>query len=122
MAYCFDGFNPLLCKLYVPQESIDKYKSADGWRNFSNIYAIGGSGESDQINSTSTRGIITTCNNRIITISGLNTQEKVMFYSLNGSRMGTATAVDGTATYAVNSTDDIVIAKFGGSSIKIATK
>jgi len=122
MTDCFDGFNSSLCKLYVPQESIDKYKVADGWNSFPNIYAIGGSGESDQINSTSTSGIIATCNNGVITISGLNALENVKFYSLSGKQLGTATAVDGTATYTVNCTSDIVIAKFGGTSMKIVRK
>mgnify|MGYP000204779475 FL=1 len=43
-------------------------------------------------------------------------------YTLNGKQLGKAIAVDGTATFAVNSSGDIVIAKFGGSSMKIATK
>jgi hypothetical protein len=119
---CFYGFNSSLCKLYVPQESIDKYKSADGWKIFSNIYAIGGSGESDQISSTSTSGIVASCSNGVITISGLNAHENVTFYSLSGKQLGTAKAVDGTATYALNGTGDIVIAKFGGTSMKIARK
>jgi len=79
----FDGFNPSLCKLYVPQESIDKYKVADGWKSFSNIYALGGSGESDQISSTSSPNIVASCNNGIITISGLKPEENVTFYTLN---------------------------------------
>jgi hypothetical protein len=122
MTYCFAGFNSSLCKLYVPQESIDKYKTAYGWNIFSNIYAIEGSGENTHINSASTTGIVATCNNGVITISGLNSQENVRFYSLSGKQLGSVTAVDGTATYAGNGTGDIVIAKFGGSSIKIATK
>ena len=118
----FSGFDFALCKLYVPQESIDKYKATDGWNSFSNIYAIDGSGESNNINSTSTRSIVATCNNGIITISGLNAQENVTFYTVNGEQLGTAATVDGVATYAVNVANDIVIAKFGGSSIKIAMK
>ena len=118
----FNEYDPSFCKLYVPQESIDKYKVADGWKSFPNIYALGGSGESDQINSTSTRGIVATCNNGIITISGLKAHENVTFYSLNGKQLGSATAVDGTATFAVNASNDIVIAKFGGLSMKIVTK
>jgi len=98
----FDEYNFSFYKLYVPKESIDKYKAADGWKSFSNIYAIEGSGQSDQINSTSTRGIIATCNNGVITISGMNAQENVTFYSLSGKQLGTAVAVDGTVAYAVN--------------------
>jgi hypothetical protein len=118
----FEGCDKFLCNLYVPQESIDKYNVADVWETFPYIYAIGGSGESDQINSTSTSGTVASCSNGVITISGLNALENVTFYSLSGKQLGTATAVDGTATYAVNGTGDIVIAKFGGTSMKIVTK
>jgi hypothetical protein len=118
----FYGINTSTCNLYVPQASIDLYKAADGWNIFSNIYAIEGSGESTHINSTSTSSIVASCNSGIITISGFNTQENVTFYSRSGEQLGTVASVDGRTTYAVNTTGDIVIAKFGGSSIKIATK
>ena len=78
--------------------------------------------EVNNINSTATHGIVASCNNGIITISGLNTQENVTFYTVNGEQLGTAAAVNSIASFAVNATNDIVIAKFGDSSIKIATK
>ncbi len=118
----FDLSFSSLCKLYVPKESIAQYKAADGWKSFPNIYALGGSGESDQINSMSTRGIIATCNNGIITISGLKAQENVTFYTVNGVQLGRAAAIDGTATFAMKASGDMVIAKFGSTSMKIATK
>ncbi len=33
----FDGVNKFSCTLYVPNESVDMYKSASGWRDFYNI-------------------------------------------------------------------------------------
>jgi len=117
--YCFDGVNKLQCKLFVPQRSRDQYKYADGWKNFSYIYA---NFDPTSITTTFPRGIITTCNNGVITITGLAAQENVTFYSVSGEQLATVEAVDGTATYAVNTTGEIVIAKFGGSSIKIVTR
>ena len=32
--YAFDGFNRKECKLIVPQNSVDAYKKADGWKEF----------------------------------------------------------------------------------------
>ena len=119
---CFKSCDTLVCKLYVPQESIDQYKAANGWKGFLNIYALGGSGESTHMNSALTPSIVVSCNNGIITISGLNAQENVTFYTLTGEQLGRAAAVDGTAKFAVKASGDIVIAKFGGSSMKIATK
>jgi hypothetical protein len=119
---CYDdvsiGFNFSSCKLYVPQASIAQYKAAEGWKSFPNIYAL----ESTHMNSTSTPSIVATCNSGIITVSGLKAQENVTFYTVNGEQLGSAAAVDGTATFAVKASSDIVIAKFGGSSMKIATK
>ena len=204
--YSFKRYEPENCKLYVQKPSINKYKSADGWYLFPNIYAIEKSipgditkkcevpsitytngtlhfasstsgaeyfytiidnniannvyDQSDEfplycayqisayataedyldsdtatailywlpisgfdnIERTSSRGIVATCNNRIITISGLSAQEKVMFYTVTGEQLGSATAVDNTATYAVNTTGDVIIAKLRDFSIKIATK
>jgi hypothetical protein len=204
--YSFRGYNPSLCKLYVPKESVERYKYSLEWNNFPFINAVeesefgnettkcevpsitftngvlhfssatpaaqyhhtikdkdiandvysqngevalsaayeiyayataDGYTDSDiatatlywlpttvvnNINTTSTRVIITSCNKGIITISGLNAQENVTFYTVNGDQLGSATAVDNTAMYAVNTTGDVVIAKFGNSSIKIDTK
>ena len=114
----FDLSISSMCKLYVPQESIDKYKAADGWKSFPNIYAL----ENTRMNSTSTPSIVATCNNGIITISGLKTHENVTFYTLNGEQLGRSVAIDGTASFGVKSSGDIVITKFGGTSMKIATK
>ena len=74
------------------------------------------------MNSTSTPSIVATCNSGIITVSGLKVQENVTFYTVNGEQLGSAAAVDGIATFAVKASSDIVIAKFGGMSMKIATK
>ncbi len=37
----FEGVNKETCILYVPAESIDAYKQAEGWKDFKKIYAIG---------------------------------------------------------------------------------
>ena len=36
----FEGVNKETCILYVPAESIDAYKQAEGWKDFKKIYAI----------------------------------------------------------------------------------
>lgn len=37
----FDGVDKVTCLLYVPAASIDKYKAADGWKDFKYIVGIG---------------------------------------------------------------------------------
>ena len=59
---------------------------------------------------------------KVTLVKSLDNMTILDAYTLNGKQLGKAIAVDGTATFAVNSSGDIVIAKFGGSSMKIATK
>lgn len=36
----FNGVDISKCRLFVPKESIDKYKAAEGWKEFTHISAI----------------------------------------------------------------------------------
>ena len=72
------------------------------------------------INQTATRGIIATSNDGIVTLSGLNNDETVRFYTVDGKQLGAAKAVNGTASQAVS--ESVVIAKMGNQTIKIAVK
>ena len=72
------------------------------------------------INQATTRGIIVTSNDGIITLSGLNNDETVRFYTVDGKQLGAAKAVNGTASQAVS--ESVVIAKMGNQTIKIAVK
>ncbi len=40
----FDGVDKATCILYVPEGSVDLYKSAPVWKDFQNIFAIGTTG------------------------------------------------------------------------------
>ena len=71
------------------------------------------------INTAKTRGIVIQSAGGFITLSGLDTNERVDFFTVDGVALGSATATDGTATFsATNGT--IVIAKIGKESVKIA--
>ena len=72
------------------------------------------------INQTATRGIIVTSNDGIVTLSGLNNDETVRFYTVDGKQLGAAKAINGTASQAVS--ESIVIAQMGNQTIKIAVK
>lgn len=72
------------------------------------------------INQATTRGIIVTSNDGIVTLSGLNNDETVRFYSVDGKQLGAAKAINGTASQAVS--ESVVIAKMGNQTIKIAVK
>ena len=73
------------------------------------------------INTAKTRGIVIQSAGGFITLSGLDTNERVDFFTVDGVALGSATATNGTATFsATNGT--IVIAKIGKESVKIAVE
>ena len=73
------------------------------------------------INTAKTRGIVIQSADGFITLSGLNTNERVDFYAIDGAALGSATAIDGTATFSAKS-GTIVVAKIGKESVKIAVE
>ena len=80
-----------------------------------------GSLEGAGINNVSMRGIAIQSAGGFVTISGLDNNEKVSFYGIDGKALGTATAINGTTTFAAQS-GSIVVAKIGKENIKIAVK
>ena len=80
-----------------------------------------GSLEGAGINNVSMRGIAIQSAGGFINISGLDNNEKVCFYGIDGKALGTATAINGTTSFAAQS-GSIVVAKIGKENIKIAVK
>ena len=120
-AYCQDG----IVKLYAAY-NISVYATADGYKASdkatATLYWIEANLQNNttNINQTATRGIIATSNDGIVTLSGLNNSEIVRFYTVDGKQIGTAKAINGTASQAVS--EYIVIAKIGNQTIKIVVK
>ena len=73
------------------------------------------------INTAKTRGVVIQSAGGFITLSGLNTNERVQFFTVDGVALGSATATDGTATFSAKS-GTIVVAKIGKESVKIAVE
>ena len=73
------------------------------------------------INTAKTRGVVIQSAGGFITLSGLDTNERVDFFTVDGIALGSATATDGTATFSAKS-DTIVVAKIGKESVKIAVE
>ena len=80
-----------------------------------------GSLEGAGINNVSMRGIAIQSAGGIINISGLDNNETVSFYGIDGKSLGSATAINGTTSFAAKS-GSVVVAKIGKESIKIAVK
>ena len=80
-----------------------------------------GSLEGAGINNVSMRGIAIQSAGGFVTISGLDNNETVSFYGIDGKSLGSATAINGTTSFAAQS-GSIVVAKIGKENIKIAVK
>ena len=120
-AYCQDGTVKLSAAY-----NISAYATADGYKASdkatATLYWVKANLQNNptNINQTATRGIIVTSNDGIVTLSGLNNDETVRFFTVDGKQLGAAKAVNGTASQAVS--ESVVIAKMGNQTIKIAVK
>ena len=87
------------------------------------LYWLPSSGSLDatSINNVSMRGIAIQSAGGIVTISGLNNDETVSFYAIDGKNLGFSTAINGITFFAAQS-GSVVVAKFGNESIKILVK
>ena len=86
------------------------------------LYWLTSSGTLDSsINAAKTRGVVIQSAAGFITISGLDSTERVDFFSSDGKSLGSAKAMGGTATFAAQS-GSVVVAKIGKESVKIAVE
>ena len=116
--WIFNGTYIENATLHVPASAIEAYKTTAPWSGFGTIKAIE---ETVGIESVEARGIAIQSTGGFINISGLDNNEKVSFYCIDGKSLGSATAINGTTSFAAQS-GSIVVAKIGKENIKIAVK
>ena len=116
--WIFDGTYIENATLHVPASAIEAYKTTAPWSDFGTIKAIE---ETVGIESVEARGIAIQSAGGFINISGLDNNETVSFYGIDGKALGSATAINGTTSFAAQS-GSIVVAKIGKESIKIAVE
>ena len=105
---------------------ITAYAIADGYQQSetatATLYWINADLETTNINNIKSRGIVASYNDGVISISGLNNDEQVSFYGIDGILIGSQRSINGEIHYAVGYNKEIVIAKIGDEAIKIVTK
>ena len=104
--------------LYVPASAIEAYKTTKPWSSFGTIKAIE---DVDGIESAKEHGIAIQSAGGFINISGLDNNETVSFYALDGKALGTAKSIDGNVSFSAKQ-GTIVVARIGKESVKIAVK
>lgn len=104
--------------------NISVYATADGYtaseKAEATLYWTNANQETTNINLAKTRGIMATAHDGIVSISGLDNGEVVMFYAADGKLLGSSPAVGGVASCAVS--EKMVIAKIGTDTIKVSMK
>ena len=116
--YAFCNSDIEKATLHVPASAIEAYKITTPWSEFGTIKAIE---ETVGVESVKDRGIAIQSAAGFITISGLDSTERVDFFSSDGKSLGSAKAMGGIATFAAQS-GSVVVAKIGKESVKIAVK
>ena len=114
----FDDSNIKNATLYVPASAIEAYKTTEPWSYFGTIKAIE---VADGVESVKERGIAIQSAGSFINISGLDNNETVSFYALDGKALGTAKSIDGNVSFSAKQ-GTIVVARIGKESVKIAVK
>ena len=104
---------------------ISVYASADGYRNSdratATLYFINAGLENTTgvVQIEQQRGVLISTNGGYISVSGLDDNEKVYLYNLQGISLAEGTACAGTATLNAGNEKGIVIVKIGEQSIKV---
>ena len=105
--------------------NISVYATADGYtasdKAEATLYWIKANLDNGtNINLAKIRGIVASAHDGIVSISGLDNGEVVKFFAADGKYLGSTVAANDAASYAVS--ENLVIAKVGKDSIKIAMK
>ena len=103
----FAGIDKGVCKLYVPEKSIEAYKAADGWKDFINVVTGISSVSKDNNAAVSAK-------NGAITVTGTAGNALVEVYSTSGALVYRGTS----KTVAVPSAG-IYVVKAAGKTVKV---
>ena len=121
------SYEKLLTSEDVPLEAyyeITCYAKAKGYLRShvanAKLYWVRTADVENNINDVYMRGVTVQAEGNIITISGLNNNEEVSFYTIDGKYIGHSRAISGKAVFSSASTGTIVIIKIGDNSLKIS--
>ena len=94
------------------------YKTTEPWSDFGTIKAID---TTEGVESVKDRVISIQSASGFVNISGLDNNETVIFYALDGKALGTAKSIDGNVSCSAKQ-GTVVVARIGKESGNIALK
>ena len=101
-----------------PASAIEAYKTTEPWKYFGTIKAID---TTVGVESVKDRVITIQSASGFVNISGLDNNETVSFYALDGKALGTAKSIDGNVSFSAKQ-GTVVVVRIGKESVKIAVK
>lgn len=105
--------------LHVPESSVNDYAAKDPWNGFKEIVAIPSSG----IGQASTIDTLVIFDGDQLTVEGIDNDQTVELYSLNGEKLGSVVSKNGAASIDTNvHTGSVVLVKIGNKSVKVIVK
>lgn len=101
---------------------ISCYATAEGYTRSktatAKLYWISANMQTDGIApATQMRGVVVSAEGGIVTLSGLQENERVTFYNVSGMKLGETRALNGQAS--ISAPDEVIIARIGTQSIKV---
>lgn len=101
---------------------ISCYATAEGYTRSktatAKLYWISANMQTDGIApATQMRGVVVSTEGGIVTLSGLQENERVTFYNVSGMKLGETRALNGQAS--ISAPDEVIIARIGSQSIKV---
>ena len=105
--------------VFVPAEALEAYQTADVWKDFQKLHAIGGTTAVEKVSAAEQ---IQAANGQI-TVTGLTDGTTVAVYDLSGKQVGTATSKGGQVSISTGMTAGAAaIVKVGDKSVKTVMK
>ncbi len=110
--------------LYVPEGTLEKYQTTNGWKDFSTIVEDPSLGnETSDVKQTSADNLTINVSNGQVSVSGVEDKTLVSVFDINGTLLGSTCSSNGNAVIRTNLPQNaIVITKVGNKSFKTIMK
>ena len=113
---CFDNDVFYNSTLYVPKGTKETYKSMDYWNKFINIEE----GVPSEIGKLLSRTLKIQASDGFINVSGIDDEQRVTVYELDGKQVASANASNGTVSLATNlKSGKAAVVKVGDKTVKV---
>ena len=117
----FENINIQSATLHVPESALEAYSTTSPWSGFGNIVPLGT--VPTGLMEVASMPVQVKSRGGVITVEGLDNNTPVTVYTADGALVGTATAVNHTATIPTRlMPGSVAIVKMGGKKVKMVVR